>query len=57
MEIAEHDKLSDTTIYGLKIHQPEPGCYSLSFRHAGDFRLADYEELDFEVVSARLVRR
>jgi len=33
------------------------GCYRFSFRSTGDFVLHNYEELDLEVLSAKLVRR
>jgi len=57
MRAAEHEKTSEPRIYGMKIYQPEPGCYSFTFHHEGDFRLGDYEELDFDVRTVKLVRR
>jgi hypothetical protein len=44
-------------IYGVTIHQEGNGAYAISVRHAGPFRLKDYDVLEFEVSSARLVRR
>ena len=44
-------------IHGVKIYHYGDGCYGFSVRHTGTFRLRDYEELDLEVKSARLVRR
>jgi hypothetical protein len=48
--------MSEPKIYGLKIHVNN-GCYSMSFRHIGEFVLNDYEELDLKVMSAKLVKR
>jgi len=53
----ELENLSEPKIYGVKISQDENQCYCISVRHTGAFRLADYEELEFQVTSARLVRR
>jgi hypothetical protein len=53
----ELEDVPEPKIYGVKISQDENQCYCISVRHAGDFCLADYEELEFEVTSARLVRR
>ena len=49
--------LHEPTIYGLNISQDAGGCFCISVRHSGHFRLKDYEELDLEVKSARLVRK
>ena len=57
MEMNHIKEIGQLRIVGVKINQPSVGQYSLSFRHLGDFRLGDYEELDLEVVSARLVKR
>jgi hypothetical protein len=57
MQIAEHKKSSQPKIYRVKIYQTERGGYSFSFRHTGDFKLNDYDELDFEVVASRMVKR
>ena len=51
------EEIGQLRIVGVKINQPSVGQYSLSFRHLGDFRLGDYEELDLEVASARLTKR
>ena len=48
--------MSEPKIFGVKLHL-DNGCYRFSFRHTGDFRLNDYEELDLEVMSAKLVKR
>ena len=57
MLVNKSDGLSRPKIYRVKIFHHGKGCYSFSFRHTGDFRLNDYEELDFAVIDARLVRR
>jgi hypothetical protein len=44
-------------IYGVKIVQDGDKCYCISVRHTGEFRLADYRELEFGVSSVRLVKR
>ena len=44
-------------IFGVKICQEGDGGYSFSVKHSGDFRLQDYDELELEVKSARLVKR
>jgi hypothetical protein len=49
--------LADPKIYGVKISRDENQCFCISVRHTGDFSLADYEELEFQVTSARLVKR
>jgi len=48
---------SKPKIYGPKILQPSPGAFNISIKHTGSFRLFDYEELDFEVISVKLVKR
>jgi hypothetical protein len=48
---------SEPRIYGVRIYQEEKGAYTFCVRHSGQFRLGDYEELELEVKSARLVRR
>ena len=35
-------------IYGVTIHQEGNGAYAISVRHAGQFRLKDYDVLEFE---------
>ena len=57
MEFETYDWTKKTTIHGVNITQHAPGCYSISVRHSGPFRLDDYETLDLEVKSARLVKR
>jgi hypothetical protein len=44
-------------IYGVKISQDGDLCYCISVKHTGHFNLRDYEELDFEVKSVRLVKK
>jgi len=51
------EELLEPKIYRVKIIVNEDGCYWFSFKHAGEFKLNDYEELDFKVESAKLVRR
>ena len=48
---------TDPTIYGVTIIQEGNGGYSFSVKHSGDFKLQDYDELELEVKSARLVKR
>ena len=56
-ECMELDRVREPEIYGVKITLDAGGCYCISVRHAGHFRLKDYEELDLEVKSARLVQK
>jgi hypothetical protein len=44
-------------VYGVTISQDGMGGYCISVRHSGVFRLKDYEQIDLEVSSVRLVRR
>lgn len=53
----ESEHLSEPRIYGVKITPDEDKAYCISVRHTGDFNLRDYEELDFEVSSVKLVRK
>ena len=53
----ELERLPEPKVYGVKITQDGDKCYCISVKHTGEFRLSDYEELEFEVKSARLVRR
>lgn len=57
MDTVECEKPREPRIFGLKIVQPVRGCYKLKFEHVGDFTLGDYEELELEVISSRLVKR
>ena len=57
MKTSEINGLSAVKIYGVRIYQEGNGCYSFSVRHSGEFKLNDYEELELEVTSARLVRK
>jgi hypothetical protein len=57
MHCEENDPLAKVKIYGVKISQDDNGCYAFSFKHTGHFNLRDYEKLELEVKSARLVRR
>lgn len=51
------ENVREPRIFGLKIFQPSPGCYSISVKHTGEFRLDDYEELDLDVCCSRLQKR
>jgi hypothetical protein len=44
-------------IHGVKIVQEANGCYGFTLRHTGPFRLKDFQELELEVSSARLVKK
>jgi len=44
-------------IYGVRIYHDGKGGYHFSVRHTGQFKLCDYEQLDLEIASARLVKR
>ena len=62
MEVIKTEKnnLEDTSepkIYGIKISFDGGVAYCISVRHTGQFNLRDYEELDFDVATARLVRK
>jgi len=57
MEATGLEHSSEPRIFGVKIYQEENGAYSFTVRHSGLFRLGDYEELELEVKSARLVKR
>ena len=48
---------SEPKLYRLRICQEGRGSYTMSFTHAGQFRLIDYEEVELEIAGARLVRR
>ena len=52
-----HDPSGKTRIHGINITQHTPGCYCISVKHTGPFSLRDYEQLDLEIKSARLVKR
>ena len=56
-EFETYDRSEKTRIHRVNITQHTPGCYSISVRHSGPFRLDDYETLEIEVKSARLVKR
>jgi hypothetical protein len=49
--------LDKPKIFGLKICREDSGCYSFSIRHSGEFNLREYEKLEFEVKSAKLIRK
>jgi hypothetical protein len=57
MHCSKRDPLDKVKIYGVKITQDDSECYTFSVRHTGQFNLRDYEKLELEVKSARLVRR
>ena len=52
----ELEQVSKPRIYGVKILVND-GCYRFAFRHKGNFNLSDYDELDLEILSAKLVKR
>ena len=54
---AELELLAEPRIYGVKISLDGDKSYCISVKHTGHFNLRDYEELELEVKSARLVRR
>ena len=56
-EYNELESISDPKIYSVKICQDGSKHYAFSVKHTGEFKLSDYDELEFEVKSARLVRR
>ena len=49
--------LHEPRIHGVRILQDPGGCFHISIRHSGAFSLKDYEQLDLEVKSAKLVRK
>ena len=51
------EELLEPKIYRVKIIVNEDGCYWFSFKYTGDFKLYDYEELDFKVEATNLVKR
>ena len=58
MQKCDYEGKQTVRIYGVRILvDEESGAHHLCFQHTGDFRLSDYEELDLQVLSARLVRR
>ena len=56
MQTEESEDLNKVNICGIKIFHHGDGCYCFSISHTGQFRLQDYEELDLEVKSVKLVR-
>ena len=57
MRFKKSTPVGKVKIYGVKISQDDSGCFTFSVQHTGQFNLSDYETLDFEVNSTRLVRR
>jgi hypothetical protein len=57
MQNSKPECMSEPKIYGVKISQDGDTGYCISVRHTGHFRLSDYEELDIEVKSVKLVKR
>jgi hypothetical protein len=51
------DKLNRVKIYSVKISQNGSGCYDFCIKHTGEFNLKDYEEIEFDVNAARLVKK
>jgi len=54
---AKLEHQSEPRIYRVKIIQDAGGGFCISVTHTGRFRLKDYEVLEFEVESARLVKK
>ncbi len=54
---SEFEPITEPKIYRVKITQDGYKCYDISVRHSGVFRLSDYDELEFDVSAARLVRK
>ena len=57
MQCPNIDPLEKVKIYGVKISQDDYGCYTFSIQHTGQFNLRNYEKLELEVKSTRLVKR
>ena len=57
MQIVNNEKSVEPKIFGVRIRNHGPGAYALAFRHSGDFKLDDFDELDFEVVSTKLIKK
>lgn len=57
MQTSELESVSEPKIYSVKICQDGCKHYAISVKHTGEFRLSDYDELEFKVKSAKLVRR
>jgi hypothetical protein len=57
MQPEELKQLSKPRIFGVKITQDGNKCYCISVKHTGRFCLSDYDALEFEVASAKLVKR
>ena len=51
-----HDT-SEPRRHRLRICQDGHGNYDMSFTHAGQFQLIDYEEVELEIAAARLVKK
>ena len=49
--------LDKVKIVGVKIYYDGSGCYTFSIQHTGVFNLRNYERLELEVKSAKLVKR
>lgn len=57
MQPVELNQLPEPRILEVKITQDGNKCYSISVKHTGRFRLSDYDEVEFEVISAKLTKR
>jgi len=57
MQNPKPDPMEELKIYSLRISKGGPAGTSLTFRHTGDFRLNDYEDIELTIADARLVRR
>ena len=51
------DSVDKAKIFGVKISQDGNDCYTFSVQHTGPFNLRDYEKLELEIKSAKLVRK
>ena len=51
------DAMDKVKIYGVKISQDDSGCFTFSVQHTGSFNLKNYQKLELEVKSAKLVRK
>jgi hypothetical protein len=56
-QCAKLEHSGETRIHRVKIVQDAGGGFCISVTHTGGFRLKDYAVLEFEVESARLVKK
>ena len=48
---------SEPVIHRPRVCQDGQRSFAMSFTHAGQFQLTDYEEVELEIAATRLVRR